>query len=304
MTFEKVHDSGVRSKARSWEENLETVSQLQDLFEEAGCATACASRIGAYRRAFLDLYSAGTKQKSYSPRMGEELMQSLVSYEELSVILKAVRASSDPEEWYPAIRAMASGDPFPLHSGDSDSSSGRDIQFECFVAAICQLGGYAAKLSEPDIRIEGFGHHFVIAAKRPRSRGSVLKNFRKARNQIGKSGERGIIALEISNVILRGQLVRSLTDEDAATFARATADKFFLERKDQFHNLVQESSTFGAFVSLHLPVQTYTATAHKKVATAIRWAVGHFIPPATDRDLEDLETFTKRCEVGLFGQSS
>jgi len=217
------------------------------------------------------------------------------------VILRAVRSSSAPEHWYGAIRAMESGDPFPLHARRKEGSSGRDIQFECFIAAICALGGYAVEFTEPDVRVSGFGHEFLIAAKRPRTEGSVEKNFRKAQRQIDRAGGRGLVALDVSEVLHHGQLFRSRTDRDAADLARASADRFLKSRQRQFLRIVAGRTTVGALMSLHVPVQTYTAEGKKRVATAIRWAVTSFVPPATDQDHRDVEEFAHRCESGLFG---
>ena len=84
-----------------------------------------------------------------------------------------------------------------LPQKDVKQSTGRDTQFELYIAAICTKALLVPiDFAEPDLLVYLDEQQFGIAAKRLKSRDNLEKNIRKAGNQIKKAGIPGIIAID------------------------------------------------------------------------------------------------------------
>jgi hypothetical protein len=95
------------------------------------------------------------------------------------------------------VKRLLSDSILPQH--DRENSSGRDAQFELYVAAICQNAGlFPVEYAEPDVHCTVGDIRFAIAAKRAKSLGQLEKHVRKAAKQIALAGCRGVVALDVS----------------------------------------------------------------------------------------------------------
>lgn len=277
------------------------IEQIIGMFEEAGCSTTKSSRVGEYRRAFENLRNAASTQNELSLESSEQILQSLVDFEQLRVILRAFTTASDKTRWFPALRRVVEGHPFPLHAARPEASSGRDVQFECYIAAVLQLSGIAAELSEPDVVVLDSRYPFCIAAKRPRDVAAVERNVKKAKKQIVRVGGKGIIALDLSDALHHGHLVRSASSNDAALFVERAVEDFLRRYHYRVHRLLSQSNVVAILINVHLPVQTYSSDGRKQLATTFKWTYAALSPPATDDDSDRVMRLARACETGLFG---
>lgn len=236
-----------------------------------------------------------------SPVESEQLLQSIVDFEQLRVVYDAYASSAEKTRWYTPLMRTASGHPFPLHTHKREQSSGRDFQFECYIAAVFQLSGIDCELAEPDIAITHPDFPFRIAAKRPRDKETVLKNVKKAIKQIGTAGGKGIIALDLSDALFRGRLVKSESDHIAAEFADEMVGLYWREIRLRVHRLTARTNAVGLLMNLHLPVQTLSTENGRQLATAFKWLFVALKPPATEDDAKRLMRLPIVCESGMFG---
>jgi hypothetical protein len=265
-----------------------------------GCSTARSSRIGEYRRAFNRLRNASLSKQDLSIRASEQLLQSLVDFEQLRVIRSAWAASHDKAKWAPALQRVAEGCPFPLHANRPEASSGRDFQFECYIAAVLELSGIGSMLDEPDIVITDARFPYRIAAKRPREVASIEPNVRKAKRQLARAGGKGIVALDLSEPLFHGQLVRSSNNSEAAIFAGDIVEGYWRKHHVVLHRMLLRSNAVAVLINFHLPVQTYSEDGRKQLATAFKWIYAILTPPATQEDQDCVMRLTAECEKGLF----
>jgi len=112
---------------------------------------------------------------------------------------------------------------------------------------------------------------------------------------------RGIVAVDLSDVLHHARVIQSLDDRSAAEFVKVSVDRFFVQNHERLHKILHGSNVIGLLLCAHLPVQTFTPDGKPRVATAVRWVVVALEPPATEGEADAILAFARRCEPGLLG---
>jgi hypothetical protein len=287
-----------RAPLRGWDESFRLVDELYSEFQALGIATLGSSRIRAYRDAFLALKAASEQKDRLQQGAAEKILQTLVEFQRLRTIIKAVRSSAQRGVWQERLRPLVSGSAFPAQ--ESDSSPARDYQFESYIAAVSELSGYRITFDEPDVIVEGGGHRFGIAAKRPRSSRAIKKNCRKAVHQIEVSGIPGMVALDLSTALYSNACINANDMAGVALFVETAANRFLADNYEGLKSLCHENLVFAVLVSVQLPALSFGHPLGTQVITGTRWAAAPMCDSLDDRRSWIFE-FVRKCELGLFG---
>ena len=156
------------------------------------------SRIGAYRRFLQKLTEGAKKERNLTQTETIELLNTTVELSELRAILSAASASHDPLMWKSHLKKLVAGT--HPHT-NSKNAPVWNFQYEMFLAAVIQLGGYQVVLAEPDILVKDARRTVGIAAKRPHSLYNLSDNLKKGGRQIRMAGVDGLVALDVSLIV-------------------------------------------------------------------------------------------------------
>jgi hypothetical protein len=288
-----------RNPLRSWDDNLRLIDEIYSEFQNLDIATLGASRIRAYRDAFLALMTAAKHKSHRQQAVAENVLQTLVEFQRLRVIIEATRTSVQREAWQERLRQLVSGSAFPRQE-ESDSSAARDFQFESYVAAVCELSGYGISFSEPDVIVRDQDCCFGIAAKRPRSSRTIDRNCRKATAQIKRSKLPGMVALDLSTALYPNQCINTNDLDGVILFVETAANHFIACHYDRLKYLCRDDSVFAVLVSLQLPALNLGNLLGPQVVTGTRWVLAPMCEPQ-DARRGWIFDFTLKAELGLFG---
>lgn len=170
------------------------------------------------------------------------LHRAILDVAELSLIADQF-ATTEPVAGfrYAASRAMKGG---KLLGDEKNHSSARDFQFELFMGAIFKRASYDVHFEEPDVVVGSNFGHVVIAAKRPRSMDNLQRLFEVADDQIARSGMLGLIAVDISHLIMPNDLHLPAA-EGAVRLLNDAVDAFAVDTRKNSSRLVRSPGTIG-----------------------------------------------------------
>lgn len=287
-----------RCNFNEWDENLREIEAIYAAFQSLGVPTVSLSRINAYRQAFKSLLVYSQQKRQLDLPLAGSIVNTMVEFHQMKTIVKAVKSSKNPEVWKDRLRPLISGAEFATR--ESNTASARDLQFESFVGAVCELSGYTIRYAEPDIILTEDSEVFGIAAKRPRNTLKIEKNYKKAVHQIRDSGLPGLIAIDLSFALQKDKCINTNDLSGAQMLVEEVANRFVRINYDRLRNLSTDDKILGALVHVQMPVINFGHPAGPQLATAIRWTVA----PFNKSDEEAFRwgcAFSRKCEVGLFG---
>lgn len=167
--------------------------------------------IRIHRQSRLKRYEQITKKKlNYSTLSRDELFELSISYTELAqlaVIAYTGLLKSVDQEYKKKVKLLLLDAANPI-AKEKNETRGRDTQFEIFIASCWKPIGFSCKLSPPplpDIELSIDGYEFGIEAKRLKSLTGMGRRLRKAKKQLKKSNDGGIIAMDVSPILARRQ---------------------------------------------------------------------------------------------------
>lgn len=227
---------GTYAEARTWA--LEAIAR----FETAGVRVPEHGRLREYATQFEQAVRA-TETGEAGRRLNlEYLHRAILDVMEFSVIAGQLATETPVTGFlYPANRAMKGG---KLLADEKNKKSARDFQFELFIGAIFKRGGYDVYFAEPDVVIHGSFGEIVIAAKRSRSMGNLPRLFEDADHQIDRSGKLGLIAVDISFLIMPNDL-HLPASANAVALLNAAVEAFAADIRKNAHRLVKSPRTIG-----------------------------------------------------------
>lgn len=287
-----------RCNLNAWDANLRDILAISAEFETLGVPTVSSSRINAYRAAFQSLWDVAHKQRTLDLSLATRVLNTMVEYNQLKTIVKAATASSNRDMWKERLRQLVPGAEFS--TGESHSTSARDLQFESFIGAVCELSGYAVRFDEPDIVIADKSQVFGIAAKRPRNEHTILKKFRKGVRQLRISGMAGLIALDVSFALQADQCINTNDLHGGRIFVERVADRFMCDNQTDLQRLCRGERVLGVLIHVQMPLINFGHPDGPQLGTAIRWTIAPFADPGAEGIFWANE-LCRRCERGLFG---
>lgn len=210
-------------------------------FEIAGVRVPQYGRLREYAKQFE--HAVRAIETAEAGRLNlEYLHRALLDVTDLSLIAEQFATATPVKGFrYAADRAMKGG---RLLADEKNQSSARDFQFELFIGAIFKRGGYDVSFEEPDVIVRGSFGDVVIAAKRPRSMDNLLRLFEDADEQIDRSGKPGLIAVDISFLIMPNDLHLSAA-AGAGPLLNAAVDAFAVDTRKNAGRLVRSPATIG-----------------------------------------------------------
>jgi hypothetical protein len=291
-----------RFPLQEWDVNFRQMNELYADFDALGLATLGSSRIRAYRNAFQWLESIRGKDKEhFKLANAERVLHTMVEFHQLRTIVAAARSSKDDATWRAQLERLISGLPFPKDA--SEQSAARDFQFESYIGAVCELSGYRVRFEEPDVLVQDGARLFGLAAKRPRNPRKAEANCRKAVRQIGRSGHPGLVALDLSSALYPNKCINTNDLRSATAFVEAATRRFADANLRWLSAVCRSNNSFGALLTIHLPVINFGHPRAPQLATATRWDVV-ILCNSDDPRFQWGFDFARRCELGLFGPRS
>lgn len=185
-----------------------------------------------------------------SIEQADNVIQTMVEFQQLSTIMEAATTSTAKAQWTRKLRKLAKGVAFVTEEDERPST--RDIQFECYLAAVLSLSGWPTAFAEPDVIITHNGSKIGFAAKRPRSERSLERKLRLGARQIQTSGLPGIVAVDLSGVLPRGVCVMPPDREASIKFVEDAVDAFVKREWSRIFTLVGNRAT-AVLLCLQLP---------------------------------------------------
>ena len=114
---------------------------------------------------------------------------------QLAFVFHQLREWPKTDEFVLMIKKLVKDSALPQY--DRKHSKGRDVQFELFVAALCQASGLTpVSMEEPDVTCCVTDLKFGIAAKRLKHESNLEPRLSKAADQIARTKLPGIVALD------------------------------------------------------------------------------------------------------------
>ena len=226
---------GTYAEARSWALNA------IERFETVGVRVPQYGRLREYAKQFE--HAVRAIETGEAGRLNlEYLHRALLDVTELSLIAEQFATATPVSGFrYAADRAMKGG---KLLGDEKNQSSARDFQFELFIGAIFKRGGYDVSFEEPDVIVRGDFGDVVIAAKRPRSMDNLPRLFEDADKQIDRSGKPGLVAIDISFLLMPNDLHLPAA-ADAVPLLNAAVDAFAADTRKNAARLVRSPVTIG-----------------------------------------------------------
>ncbi len=226
---------GTYEQARSWALNA------IERFETSGVRVPQHGRLREYAKQFE--HAVRAIETGEAGRLNlEYLHRALLDVTELSLIADQFATATPVNGFrYAANRAMKGG---KLLGDEKNQSSARDFQFELFIGAIFKRGGYDVSFEDPDVIVRGSFGDVGIAAKRPRSMDNLPRLFEDADDQIDRSGKLGLIALDISFLIMPNDLHLPAAAE-AVPLLNAAVHAFAVDTREKASRLVRSPRTIG-----------------------------------------------------------
>jgi hypothetical protein len=120
---------------------------------------------------------------------------------ELEFVFEHGHLDADSQELRKILDRLIGDSVFPQK--DTQKSPGCDAQTELFVFALCQKGGLAPRLTEPDIVCSVAGRRVALAVKRVKGMNKLTDRIREGASQVKKSGLNGIVLAEITLAVNR-----------------------------------------------------------------------------------------------------
>ena len=178
---------------------------------------------------------------------------------------------------------------------EQNQSSARDFQFEALVAALFRRADYDVRLAEPDVVVMTELGPIGVAAKRPRSEGNLRRLFEDADDQIRRSGHDGLVAVDISYLLLSNNLHIPATDGGFKVIKEAI-DAFAADTWEDARRFVNPARTIG-----YIAYGALVAARHGVPRRSIRgclFALLPFMPGAKNRSPQ--LSVARGCSFGNF----
>lgn len=183
--------SNDRIVPRTRKENAEYVISS---FEALGIIVPAASRLYQMRDILTDESTAVIRPNDAG---FETALEAERDFQVLAFIFDMAMAQASDPKFRDIVRMVLKDSVLP--QANRDNSRGRDMQFELFVAAVCQSAGLMPiERDEPDVRFTLDGTKYGIAAKRVKNVKRLGERVKKAADQVAASSLPGFIALETS----------------------------------------------------------------------------------------------------------
>jgi len=242
-------------------ESIEFVSlQLQSL----GIAIGKGSRFDVYWRVLQAAEGEhGDRLHEYSDREQRALaeMQQLVF-----ILLELPKLNH--AECVPILKRVVCGEPMP-EDEPTNTSSGRDYQFELLIAAACARSKYPARLQEPpDIFVNASPKlpAFGIAAKRVRKERSIPKRVKEGVRQLSGCKEPGMVFVDCSLFLMRSQLPVVESSEQGLAEVEKRVQAVAKRMEGEVRDITRGSKAFGvvyhALLIIPHTMNGYAANSH------------------------------------------
>lgn len=259
---------GMTEAQGSYEQIRDRAFEIIDAVKALGVRVPPHGRLCRYAKQLKEFCRAGTGAKGKVDL--EQVHRALLEIADMSLIIEHLtRDSVTPGLLRVMTPAMSGGSTL---GEEKRQSSARDFQFEMLVAALFKRAGYDVCFEEPDVVVATPLGPVGIAAKRPRSRGNLRRLIEDADDQIRRSGHDGIIAIDISYLLMPSDLHIPANDGGAAVI-KAAIDAFAADTWKDARAFVNPRRTIG-----YIAYGALVAARHGISKRSLRGCLFTFIP--------------------------
>lgn len=226
----------------SWNEERQKLRKIISLLEENGLKPKAGSRLYRYQRI---LETLGNQQSNNLPKdfNDKKFYQIPAEIHQLYHGIVELNQSATFNEWRKKLVYLVSGNELPE---DDQDHTPRNYQFELYIAGLLKKSGLEPVCAEPDVVINRDGRNFGIAIKRPNSFSNLKGNLRKARKQIVKTNQPGIVFVDVTrisneeNPVVQADTISAVTDKLIRYL-----DYFFEKNYHVMENIIHHELVFG-----------------------------------------------------------
>jgi len=280
------------------------IEQIAQKLRDAGIRLPEASRFGRYLRSARSMTQSDSSKLPHA-QLALNLMTEI---REMNLILQELPRSPEVPGWQSKMHTALKGS--LLSAEDGADSAGRDAQFELYLASAFRAAGFDVTLDEPDVTFQMDGQTFGIAAKRVKSEKTVEKRIREASKQIERSGNPGIIALDITYLYDSTTLKIVNHLDDVSARGRNIADEFAMDaaRRMESGGWLAGDLTFCLMVCVNVRV-TIMESLHAilgmpiiapKPAIGFRWTMMGFPGKEADTIMTRINNIKDRIATVAF----
>ncbi|WP_155651199.1 hypothetical protein [Burkholderia stagnalis] len=148
----------------------------------------------------------------------------------------------------------------PFVLGSVERSTGKDLLWELELYYRLSLQGTTVRLEEPDLIADFEPWPCSIACKKIYSEKNLDRTLAKGASQIAKSGNHGIVALNIEDLVPTEQLRVCRTTGELLEIGRSTAAAFCTRNASKLRKLVDLGKVDGYLVALAVSAQVLEST--------------------------------------------
>jgi hypothetical protein len=193
---------------------IERTLFVERRFRELGMRVDASSRFGVLSRIANKLKDTDGLLVDGDPEL-PYMVQAVRDILETEHILKHLWLTPPSKEQKERIKRLCGDDPIPQPGA---KTQGRDLQFELLVEAKCSAGGLSVQPDEAtDIRCDVSGHPLGVACKRCQNEDSTVRACKAGSDQITSSGHRGVLAVDVSQVMNPEGRFLKVTDDAKST---------------------------------------------------------------------------------------
>ncbi len=193
------------SRVFSCQELRELADLIVDAYREYNIRLDPGSEIARYinsARRLTSYWDTGDKTITRDTR---QFARILVESLRCVRVGEAIRLANKKPNLQPCLRKMLKGQIDPW---DKKRTIAKDFWFEISVLARLEFAGINAQLVEPpDIKFVLSGREIVIACKCAYSESNLGRQLKRAKEQIDRAGEKGMIAISVDALLDHSELV-------------------------------------------------------------------------------------------------
>lgn len=277
----------------SYEALRDRALEVIEIVETLGVRVPKHGRLREYAKQLAAFCESGALGASSRKIELEIVHRAILEVSEWSLIVEQLAREPITPGFREVLRPAMSGG--KTLADEQNQSSARDFQFEMLVAALLKRAGYEVRFGEPDVVVATELGTVGVAAKRPRSQGNLRRLFEDADDQIRRSGHNGIIAVDISYLLLPNNAHIPATD-GGFNVIRTAIDAFAADTWEDAREFVNPARTIGYMVYGAL-----VAARHGVPKRSIRgclFAALPFLPGAKHRSPQ--LSVARGCSFGNF----
>jgi len=209
------------------------------------------SRIGLIQRLVTELDGGPAGIIRVDHPQFQEALEGVRDVQIIAFILRQLPQAKLPADFRERVKTMLGDASLPQNS--SDSTKGRDMQAELYVAAVCVNAGIEPEFHEPDLMVKVSGKTFGVAVKRVKSLDRLEERIKSAAGQVQRAGVPGFIVADLTTAMNpeNKRVTATLSDQEFGGIISDRLRDVTVRREQELVEWVRGSGVQGLFVTDH-----------------------------------------------------